>query len=455
MKSISDLIRKYNRSGPRYTSYPTTLLLKPISKMDQFYRDLRMVSDTGKELSLYIHLPFCRTLCWYCGCNKVISRNLKDADRYLDYLERDFQLTNAHLPVGRTVTQVHFGGGTPTFLSPEQLLRLKLLIQQYFDILPDAECSVEMDPRHMTKAHVQMLKSIGFNRASIGVQDLNEEVQMAIHRVQPFDINQLATQWLRDAGFQSINMDLIYGLPAQTPTLFAKTLEDIIELKPDRLAIYNYAHLPEMFASQRLINADLMPTPEQKLEMLQHSIEFLKREGFIYIGMDHFARPDDDLAQALKDGSLQRNFQGYSTRRGTETWAFGSSAISQTGPVMWQRYKSLNDYYAAIDRGEMPVHKAYKLSADDILRKDIIMRLMCGLALDWHDLDLEYQTNTQVYFREELRKLDVLEADGLVESDAAGVRVTEKGRLFLRNIAMIFDAWLPEKASKPSFSKTI
>lgn len=287
MKSISDLIRKYNRSGPRYTSYPTTLLLKPISKMDQFYRDLRMVSDTGKELSLYIHLPFCRTLCWYCGCNKVISRNLKDADRYLDYLERDFQLSNTHLPVGRTVTQVHFGGGTPTFLSPEQLLRLKLLIQQYFDILPDAECSVEMDPRHMTKAHVQMLKSIGFNRASIGVQDLNEEVQMAIHR------------------------------------------------------------------------------------------------------------------------------------------------------------------------GEMPVHIAYKLSADDILRKDIIMRLMCGLALDWHDLDLEYQTNTQVYFREELRKLDVLEADGLVESDAAGVRVTEKGRLFLRNIAMIFDAWLPEKASKPSFSKTI
>ncbi|HAC15142.1 MAG TPA: hypothetical protein DCE78_04255 [Bacteroidetes bacterium] len=228
-----------------------------------------------------------------------------------------------------------------------------------------------------------------------------------------------------------------------------------MELNPDRLAIYNYAHLPELFVSQRLINADLMPSPEQKLEMLQHSIEFLKNEGFVYIGMDHFARPDDELALALKDGSLQRNFQGYSTRRGTETWAFGASAISQTGPVMWQRYKSLEDYYAAIDRDEMPVHKAYTLSADDILRKDVIMRLMCGLPLDWHDLDLEYQINTQVYFREELRKLVELEADGLVVCDAVSVSVTEKGRLFLRNIAMIFDAWLPEKATKPSFSKTI
>lgn len=453
--SIQELIRKHNTSGPRYTSYPTALLLKPVSKMEKFHRELGMVSDTGKELSLYIHLPFCRSLCWYCGCSKVISRNSKDADRYLDYLEKDFELTNPHLPAGRTVTQVHLGGGTPTFLTPEQLLRLKLLIQEYFDIVPEAECSVEMDPRHMTKAHVQMLRSIGFNRASIGVQDLNEEVQKAIHRIQPFEINQQAVDWLRNAGYHSINMDLIYGLPAQTPKLFAKTLDEVMLMNPDRLAIYNYAHLPDLFPSQRLIHADLLPGPDEKLEMLQYSIEFLKREGYVYIGMDHFARPDDELAKALHDGTLQRNFQGYSTRRGTETWAFGASAISQTGPIMWQRYKSLEDYYAAIDRGEMPVHKSYTLSADDKLRRDVIMRLMCGQALDWHDMDLEYNISTQVYFRHELEKLQSLTDDGLVEIDPAGVKVTETGRLFLRNIAMIFDAWLPAKSEKPTYSKTI
>jgi oxygen-independent coproporphyrinogen-3 oxidase len=451
---FANLIQKYNTSGPRYTSYPTALLLKPVSKLDRFYRELGMLSDTGKELSLYIHLPFCRSLCWYCGCNKVVTRDSRDADTYLEYLEKDFELTSPHLPAGRAVTQLHLGGGTPTFMSPEQLLRLKLLIQQYFDIQPNAECSVEMDPRHMSKAHVQMLRSIGFNRVSIGVQDMNEVVQRAIHRIQPFEMNQQAVEWLRDAGFSSINMDLIYGLPAQTPELFAKTLELVMELDPDRLAVYNYAHLPDHFPSQRLIPDALLPTADQKLEMLGYAIEYLQRNGYEYIGMDHFAKPKDDLTLALKHGTLQRNFQGYSTRRGTETWAFGVSAISQTGPVMWQRYKSLEEYYGAIECGEVPVHKSYTLTSDDTLRKEVIMRLMCGVPLDWHDLDLEFGISTQIYFRHELEKLDDFIEDGLLVCSEQGLMVTEKGRLFLRNIAMVFDAWLPDH-TKQSYSKTI
>lgn len=249
-------------------------------------------------------------------------------------------------------------------------------------------------------------------------------------------------------------MDLIYGLPAQTPERFAKTLDLVMELDPDRLAVYNYAHLPDQFPSQRLIPDELLPTSDQKLEMLEYAIEFLKRNGYEYIGMDHFAKPKDELSLALRKGTLQRNFQGYSTRRGTETWAFGVSAISQTGPIMWQRYKSLEEYYGAIDRGELPVYKSYTLSADDALRREIIMRLMCGVPLDWHDLDLEFGINTQVYFREELDKLDDFISDGLLEVNESGLTVTEKGRLFLRNIAMIFDAWLPSQKQR-AYSKTI
>lgn len=455
-----DLIRKYNISGPRYTSYPTALLLKPVSNPDHFRRELLMLADTGRELSLYIHLPFCRSLCWYCGCNKVISRNGKDADRYLDYLEKDFALTREFLPVNRRVTQVHLGGGTPTFLSPDQMMRLKLLIEQYFEIVPDAECSVEMDPRYLTRSQVQVLRAIGFNRASIGVQDLNEKVQKAIHRIQSFDTNRQAVEWLRESGFKSVNIDLIYGLPAQTPKGFASTLKKVMKLRPERLAIYNYAHLPDLFPAQKLIDQALLPSPEAKIEMLQYTIDFLRDRGYEYIGMDHFAMPEDELTVARKEGSLQRNFQGYSTRRGTETWAFGSSAISQTGPVMWQKYKSLQDYYAAIDRNELPVHKSYTLSADDILRREVIMRLMCGLAIDWDDLDLEFQVDSRRYFASERDDLKGLELDGLLIQDESGIKVTEHGRLFLRNIAMKFDAWLPKQsvqssAFRPVYSRTI
>lgn len=453
--SISELISKYNRTGPRYTSYPTALLLEPVRDVQSVEQKLTWAAKSRKDISLYIHLPFCKSLCWYCGCNKVISRNSKDADIYLDYLEKDFALSKRFIPARHDVTQVHLGGGTPTFLSPEQLMRLKLLVEQHFNLNPLAECSVEMDPRYLTKAQIQVLRGIGFNRASIGVQDLNEEVQKAIHRIQPYDINKQVVKWLREAEFSSINMDLIYGLPEQNLERFADTLQKVVAMKPERLAIYNYAHLPDMFPSQRLINESSLPDATEKIKMLTYTIDYLRSAGYVYIGMDHFALPTDELSEALLDGSLQRNFQGYSTRAGTETWAFGVSAISQIGPYMTQRYKLLEDYYKSLDEDRIPIQKSYLLNSDDLLRRDVIMKLMCGLQLNWEDLDVKYQIYSTEYFAEEIEALSEMESDGLLINSDKGIIVTELGRLFLRNIAMIFDAYLPKNASKGSYSKTV
>jgi oxygen-independent coproporphyrinogen III oxidase len=453
--TTSKLISKYNRTGPRYTSYPTALLLEPVKDQQTVEQTLSWAAKSRKDISLYIHLPFCRSLCWYCGCNKVISRNSKDADTYLDYLQKDFERTRKFIPSRHSVTQVHLGGGTPTFLSPEQLMRLKLMMEEYFNLDPAAECSVEMDPRYLSKAQIQVLRGIGFNRASIGVQDLNEEVQKAIHRIQPYDLNKQVVKWLREAEFTSINMDLIYGLPEQNLTRFADTLQKVVAMKPERLAIYNYAHLPDMFPSQRLIDESKLPDAAEKIEMLTYTIDYLRSAGYVYIGMDHFALPTDELSVALQDGTLQRNFQGYSTRSGTETWAFGASAISQIGPFMTQRHKLLEDYYKALDENRIPIQKSYLLNSDDLLRRDVIMKLMCGLQLKWEELDETYQIFSTEYFSEEIDALSELEADGLVICGEKGIVVTEKGRLFLRNIAMVFDAYLPKNASKGSYSKTI
>jgi len=455
MLPTSTLIKKYNVAGPRYTSYPTALLLAPVSDLKGVETAIELAVEPGKDISIYIHLPFCRSLCWYCGCNKVITRKSSDADTYLDYLEKDFALAARRLPEGHRVTQLHLGGGTPTFLSPEQLMRLSLKLQEYFNFDPHAECSVEMDPRYVTNAQVQVLRGIGFNRASIGVQDLNPEVQQAIHRIQPFEQNRDVTRWLRKAGFKSVNMDLIYGLPMQTPERFANTIEQILSLRPERLAVYNYAHMPKLFPAQKLIEDDTLPKPDEKLEMLQFAIERLTKAGYVYIGMDHFALPGDELARARQDGTLQRNFQGYSTRAGTDTWAFGVSAISQIGPVMTQRHKDLDTYYEALDRGELPVTKMYRLTNDDAIRRDVIMQLMCGQKLVWSEVDRQYGIDSRAYFSREMERLHELVADGLVSRDSKGVNVTEAGRLFVRNIAMVFDAYLPENIEQRSYSRTI
>lgn len=455
MLSTSTLIKKYNVAGPRYTSYPTALLLGTVSSVSDVHVAIEKAVTPDKEISIYIHLPFCRSLCWYCGCNKVISRKSSDADTYLDYLEKDFALAASQLPPRHRVTQLHLGGGTPTFLSSEQLMTLNLKLQEYFNIDPNAECSVEMDPRYMTNSQVQVLRGIGFNRASIGVQDLNPEVQQAIHRIQPFEQNRDVTRWLRKAGFKSVNMDLIYGLPMQTPDRFTNTIEQILTLRPERLAIYNYAHMPNLFPAQKLIPDDTLPKPDEKLQMLQFAIERLTKAGYVYIGMDHFALPTDELARARLDGTLQRNFQGYSTRAGTDTWAFGVSAISQIGPVMTQRHKNLDAYYESLDRNELPVTKMYTLTKDDVIRRDVIMQLMCGQKLLWSDIDKLYNIDSRTYFTPELGKLHEFTSDGLLSQDSKGIIVTEAGRLFVRNIAMVFDAYLPENIQQRSYSKTI
>lgn len=455
MLSTSTLIKKYNVAGPRYTSYPTALLLGTVSSVSDVHVAIEKAVTPDKEISIYIHLPFCRSLCWYCGCNKVISRKSSDADTYLDYLEKDFALAASQLPPRHRVTQLHLGGGTPTFLSSEQLMTLNLKLQEYFNIDPNAECSVEMDPRYMTNSQVQVLRGIGFNRASIGVQDLNPEVQQAIHRIQPFEQNRDVTRWLRKAGFKSVNMDLIYGLPMQTPDRFTNTIEQILTLRPERLAIYNYAHMPNLFPAQKLIPDDTLPKPDEKLQMLQFAIERLTKAGYVYIGMDHFALPTDELARARLDGTLQRNFQGYSTRAGTDTWAFGVSAISQIGPVMTQRHKNLDAYYESLDRNELPVTKMYTLTKDDVIRRDVIMQLMCGQKLLWSDIDKLYNIDSRTYFTPELGKLHEFTSDGLLSQDSKGIIVTEAGRLFVRNIAIVFDAYLPENIQQRSYSKTI
>jgi oxygen-independent coproporphyrinogen III oxidase len=453
--SKRSLIKKYNVSGPRYTSYPTALKMRELIDPVGVGESLSISKFRKKEISIYIHLPFCASLCWYCGCNKVISRNPADADRYLDYLKKDFELSAPYLPDGHVVTQLHLGGGTPTFLSPKQLMQLSLIIRQFVNLSPQVECSVEMDPRFLTKAHVQVLRSIGFNRASIGVQDMDPVVQKAIHRIQPFEQNVEVMGWLRESGFESVNMDLIYGLPAQTPAGFADTVDKVISMRPERLAVYNYAHLPDHFPSQRLISEESLPSADDKITMLQATIERFEEAGYVYIGMDHFALPSDELAKAKKAGTLQRNFQGYSTHAGCDIWAFGISAISQIGNQMLQRHKSLEEYYHALDAGILPFSKGYWLSYDDLLRRDVIMKLMCGLAIKWNSFDDEWNIYSRLYFARERSKLGHLEADGLLTHNEFGIQITEKGRLFLRNIAMVFDAYLPEEPVAGTYSKTV
>lgn len=451
--TLEQLIEKYNVTGPRYTSYPTALLMQPIHDPASWMLKLAEDRRNDTNISVYIHLPFCRSLCWYCGCNKIITRKSEDADIYLDYLEKDFALSAATLPSNHRVTQLHLGGGTPTFLSPSQLLRLSLLLHRHLNVAPDAECSVEMDPRNLTRAHVQVLRNMGFNRASIGVQDIDPQVQQAIHRIQPLEMNRQVVEWLREKGFESVNMDLIYGLPAQTPERFGKTVEEILKLRPDRLAIYNYAHMPERFPSQRLIPNDLLPGESDRLKMFGDTARTLIQEGYVHIGMDHFALPEDELSLSVTNGTLRRNFQGYSTQAGTNTIAFGISAISQTNRIMIQRHKSLKDYYKSLDNNELPFEKGFELDFSDRLRRDVIMQIMCGLQIDWDFIDRVYGVNSRLYFEDEIDQLMTMQEDGLISCDYNGFRVTSKGRYFVRNIAMAFDSYLGEKQQR--YSKTV
>ena len=447
-----NLIRKYSIPGPRYTSYP------PATKFSADLAPLRLeeaIADDNRTgagpLSLYFHLPFCETLCWFCGCNTVITKRLASAGEYLDDLAREMRLTAARLDRSRPVTQIHFGGGTPTFFPPAELRRLGALISEIFSVAPGCEFSVEIDPRRLTHEHVLALRDIGANRASLGVQDTNAQVQVAIHRVQPQWQNETAFQWLRAAGFTSINVDLIYGLPLQTPDSFARTIADVLTLGPDRLSVFSYAHVPWIKPSQKIfVDRAQLIGPEEKLAMFAVSHRLLTAAGYVDIGLDHFAKPDDELALALREGTLHRNFQGYSTQSGASLYAFGISAISSTPDSYRQNYKTMEKWRAALDAGRLPVERGLRLTSEDARRRTIIMRLMCDRRLDFRTLSTRLGLDFPSVYAAELTSLDDLEADGLLRRTATAVEVTRSGVPLLRVIAMRFDPTVTNAALQHS-----
>lgn len=447
------LLQKYNRPVPRYTSYPTALEFRSIDDSDSASAFLADSERATGPLSLYIHLPFCKSLCWFCGCTKIISTDQSIADRYLDYLELEIDMVQPRIGVGRKVVQLHFGGGSPNFLSPEQISRLGAMLHARFDFADDAEMSVEIDPRTLTKAKVDAFVAMGINRASLGVQDLDPEVQKAIHRIQPTEMNREAIGWLRDAGIESLNVDLIYGLPGQSVESFRRTLNEVLDYKPDRFAIFSYAHVPWSKFAQKILERSSLPEPAVKIQLLELIVETLTERGYAHIGMDHFTLADDSLAVAQRAGTLQRNFQGYSLYADTEICAFGISSISQAGRTYRQNVKELDAYYGRLDAGELPIERGYMLDREDQIRREVIMRLMCDMKLDYRSLGESLGIDFKEYFRADIEKLAPLERDGLVDTRDDGLVVTDVGRLLIRNIAFVFDAHSVEK--EQSFSKSV
>ena len=450
-----DLIRKYNVAGPRYTSYP------PATKFtgDVSWQDLAPLIEannkTERDLSVYFHIPFCETLCWFCGCTTVITLNHDKGRDYIDYLGREVAAMAPRLNPARKAVQLHFGGGSPTFLRPDEIRRLGEIIHKHCTFSPDIEASVEVDPRRLTRDHLVALREVGFNRASLGVQDFNSKVQEAVHRIQPREMTQQAIDWMRELGFGSINLDLIYGLPNQTPESFNETLDIVLKMRPDRLAVFSYAHVPWIKPAQKILEQKVLPAPETKLEMLKLVIEKLTGGGeYVYIGMDHFARPDDELAVAQRKKELQRNFQGYSTRGGSDIYAFGMSSISQIPEAYWQHERELPKYQEAVDDGRVPLLRAFMVSDEVKMRRDTIMNIMCNLSLDFAAMSQRCGVDFEQHYARELAALAPFESDGLVKRTPGGVEVTNTGRLFIRNIAMCFDDTLAPAGEK-AHSKTI
>ncbi len=450
-----DLIRKYSARGPRYTSYPPATQFNDSVKAEMVQEEIRINNETDRPLSLYFHLPFCKTLCWFCGCTTVITSQQKNSNLYLQYLEKELDLMGRHLNSDREVIQIHLGGGTPTFLLPEELRHLGQLIHSKFNVSKNVEAGVEMDPRRLEHDHVKALRDAGFNRASFGVQDNNPEVQKAVHRIQPLELTRQAIEWIRMEGFKSVNIDLIYGLPHQNPNSFNQTLDEILELKPDRFAVFNYAHVPWIAPAQKIIKEETLPNLETTLELLKLIIEKLTGAGYVYIGMDHFARPEDELVIAQKQKSLQRNFQGYSTCKEADIYSYGMSSISQIPSCYWQNLKNLDEYYLAIDEGRWPFARGCKVTAEDEIRRTTIMRLMCDLELNFSEMSARLNLDFKHHFKEELTEFEDMQRDNLLILSDEKLEITDLGRLLIRNIAMKFDTYLRGPQSEGQFSRTI
>jgi oxygen-independent coproporphyrinogen-3 oxidase len=451
-----ELLRRYDKSGPRYTSYPTAVQFNAGFTEADYRAQAQHSNATPRPLSLYFHLPFCDTVCFYCACNKVVTKDRQRASPYLERLHREIALQAELFDRARTVEQLHWGGGTPTFISHEEMRQLMAVTREHFRLRDDdkGEYGIEVDPREIRPETLAVLRGLGFNRLSMGVQDFEPAVQKAVNRIQSEAETFAVLKEARALGFRSINMDLIYGLPHQTVASFGRTLEKIIGAGPDRLSVFNYAHLPEMFKPQRRIAAADLPSPQEKLNILQLTIERLTQAGYVYIGMDHFARPDDELAQAQRNGTLYRNFQGYSTHAECDLVGMGITAIGMVGDCYSQNRKTLEDYYAAIDAGQLPVMRGIVLNADDKLRRAIITQLICHFSLDYGAIERIHGIRFAEYFAQELGDLGVMQQDGLIAMDESSIRVQPAGKLLIRNICMVFDRYLREKQEQ-RFSKVI
>jgi oxygen-independent coproporphyrinogen-3 oxidase len=455
----TDLLRRFDLNGPRYTSYPTADRFVEAFKAEEYIQALEQrrtgAAAMALPLSLYVHIPFCESLCYYCACNKIVTKHHDKATAYLRYLSREVDLHLAHLGAGQTVSQLHLGGGTPTFLSDEELRSLMSMLRRNFHLVPGGEYSIEVDPRTVDAGRLALLAELGFNRLSFGVQDFDPAVQKAVHRVQPAEQVFALMAAARQQGFESINVDLIYGLPLQTPESFDRTLAQVAELKPDRVALYAYAHLPERFKPQRRIVPAELPSGSAKIAMLSRSLAAFESAGYVYVGMDHFALPADALAVAKRQGRLHRNFQGYSTQPDCDLIALGVSAIGRVGATYSQNAKTIEEYYDHLDQGRLPVVRGLAVSRDDLVRRAVIMALMCQGVLHYESVELAFLIDFKTYFAMELEALQELVGQGLVVVNGQSIEVTAQGWFFVRAVAMVFDRYLQADRNRSRFSKII
>ena len=461
--NLEKLIEKYQVSGPRYTSYPTALQFQDTFSIQDYYKhvDASNQNLVPKSLSTYIHIPFCASLCYYCGCNKVISRKKGVADDYLEHLYKEIELQAALYEDDRLLEQIHLGGGTPTYLTNKQLEELLSILAQNFHLaLPNKlELGIEIDPRSVTPEGIKEIVGLGFNRISIGVQDFDLEVQTAVNRIQSKQQVTSVIDAARQSGVNSISLDLIYGLPKQTKDSFRRTIDEVIAIRPDRIALYHYAHMPNQIGAQRLIDEATLPSSNDKISMFSDTVNRLMEAGYIYIGMDHFALPEDGLAKAMTSGTLQRNFQGYSTHAECDIVGMGVSAISHVNESYSQNVKTLSAYKEMLAKGQLPLEKGLSLSEDDLVRAEVIQRLMCEGEIEFEKFDLQNHIQFLHYFEKELKSLTKLSSDALVCVSDEKIQVTDLGHFFLRNIAMTFDAYLPkislQQVGQPRYSKTL
>lgn len=454
-----ELLARFDVPGPRYTSYPTAdRFVEAFSQADlnqalEFRK--QGVGQKNGPLSIYVHIPFCESLCYYCACNKIITKHHEKAAPYLRYLTQEVALYTAAMGMGQSVSQLHLGGGTPTFLSDEELGELMAMLKRSFSLTAGGEYSVEVDPRTVNKERLAFLFELGFNRLSFGVQDFDPEVQKAVHRIQPATQVFALVASARKIGFESINIDLIYGLPKQTPESFDRTLTQVNELRPDRIALYAYAHLPERFKPQRRILSTELPPAASKIDMLSRSMDALMNAGYVYVGMDHFALPEDALAVAKRQGRLHRNFQGYSTQPDCDLVGLGVSAIGRMGGTYCQNAKTMAEYVDMLEHGQLPIVKGLALSRDDMIRRAWIMTIMCQGQIDFASFNEAWLIDVKKYFAPEFSQLESLQTQALVELTEAGLQVTAIGWFFVRGVAMLFDKYLQTDRNRTRFSKII